>query len=772
MMKKITTLFFTLVTVVAVFAQQQKGTMVINGVETEYKIEKQYRIGPGAVYTKYRMENIEPYKYKMVVNVIEIDQTDPYARQAPYLANGKYFSYNSQVDEYGRLKTLGKKPIASVMANGFTQSTTGNAKNPDWSISGGFVSDGAVCHIPSGANFYVDGDKKAHVGNLKMSVSVTSASAGAISIGNINRIRSNSSLPTLFCNGYEKSRDVDTGVGAEVVVQLIGASVIGTGETEAVVVSKKTGTNNSFSDGYAIISGRSGDALNYVNSLNVGDNVTISVKCTDAQNSVVDLKQSAAPLFGYGVKEGVAQSSNEAGYAQCAMGASADGNTSYWIEMDNVTGVSDAPVYVLNQFMQQLGIYNALLMDGGPSAEMQIAGEWVSVNSMGGGLNGRAIPGAVMLYSDAPDDDKLAEVVPVEKEVFLNIGVPYTPTYYSYNQYGDMISIGSSDRNSYYLEFDGDWGKVSADGKSFTATGIGEGDVYACVIGSDKKSSFHVIVTDVSSVQIEPKNFYTEEGRGCQATLYLVYNDGTRKVLDNADVQWETSDRWVASCDEGYISPMQDGETEITATYNGMSDVCNVNVETVTGMIDLTPLNLDVRNFDIVLAGAPRYVQVDVVSQVTGYMYLYYKDGSGKSYSSSIARVEGGKTVEAKYTFDYDKLSTYPIELNRLTIAGGYSFNLNSLKVYYGNSTEIAAVDQELPVSVAGMPDNSLKVTLPNTVNNALCSVYSLDGKVISEGSVVGGENIVALNSATNSNVVIVCVTYNGKKYIFKIKTF
>lgn len=777
--------FFTvfLMLIMSVVAYAQKGTMTINGKSAEYQIEKQYRIGPGAVYTKYIFDDIAPVSAKMVVNVIEIDQTNGYVKQAPYLANGTYAHYpttnnssNNQVEEHKRQQSLGQKPLASVMGNPFTQYTTGTELMPDWSVVGGLAINGAICHSYSGLSYYIDGNNNACVGNLTMSISVSS-NGSSINIGNINRVRSNSSLSTLFCNGFGKSCDISaySGSGAEVIVKLDNTNIIGVGSTTATVTEKKDGSGHSFGDGYAIISGRDGDAYNFVNGLSVGDKVTISVSCTDEGGRSVDLKLLASPLFGYGVRGGVAQPSSMAGYAQCAVGVSGDGKKSYWVDMDNVPGVSDASVDVMNQFMQQLGIYDALLMDGGPSAEMQVHGDWVSVNSLDFGFNGRDIPSALMLYSTAPGNDyNIAEVAFVKKEDFVKINIPYTPEFYAYNQYGEFLDVSAKD--SYYLEFKGDCGAVSDDKKSFVATSAGEGELVAYVNGSSTPSStMRVVVSDVVGVVLEPSKFYTSEGRGTQATLYVKYADGSQKSVDNLEVYWITDNRWTATCNGGYIYPEEEGSAEITAHYDGMYDVCEVTVRNVEEeVIDLTSLVTDINNMNIVLDGTPKSAVAVVTPKKSGVAYFTYKNAAGEEYMDALGWCDADVDKELTRTFHYADPKTYPVTLSYLNIGTAFdaqSLELKSLKVYYGDASGITSPNSKvLPVSVARDVAGNIRVTVTDGNGAAVkCDVYALDGRFVGTLSSSDKDFIVPVYVDKNT-AVVVCVTLSGKRYVYKIR--
>lgn len=775
--KKFLTVFSLLLMSVAIYAQ--KGTMTLNGAPAEYNIEKQYGIGPGSVYSQYVFKNIAPYGYKMVVNVIEIDQNNQYVKQAPYLAEGKYNTSNSQVAQHRREQQNGKKPLASVMANPFTQISTGSEYMPDWSVMGGLAIDGAVCHSGSGACYYVDSSNKGFVGNVSMSMSITSNSAGTIAIGNINRVRSNSSTPTLFCNGFHASKDISANAnkGKEAMLRLTSGSVVGTGSVTAVVENKMDGSGYSIPAGYAIISGLNGAAYDYVNKLQQGETVTISVSCTDAARGNITLKQLASPLFGYGVVNGVAQPSNQGGYAQCATGVSQDGNKAYWLQMDNIYGRSDASVAILNQFMQQIGIYNAVLMDGGPSAEMQVWGEWVSVNSLEGGFAGRAVPSALMLYSTAPADNNIGNVTFLEKEAVVKINTPYSPTYYAYNRYGDIISVTDANKAAYYLEFEGNCGKVSDDGRSFIATSTGEGTLYACVSGVGRCSQMCVAVSDIVGVKVKPAKFYTSEGRGTQATLYLSYNDGSETALANTDVTWKSSDEWVVKCNNGYITPEQDGEAEITATYDGMSSKCLVEVKNVEeDVIDLTPLINAPGNINIVLDGTPLSVVAVLTPKRNGNAYFEYKNGAGEEDSEFYPGAHKDQDVELVIDFDYNNFKTYPVTISGVNVAGGSNENylsLKSMKVYYVDRTtgiQSPTENSNTPVAVQRNADGGIKVKVSGDVAaGARCDVYSLDGKLLNTVTSAANEVNVPLNAGSRG-AVLVCVTLSGKRYIYKIR--
>lgn len=391
MKKQLAFVFFA---VCSLMGYAQHGSMVFDGQDTPYEIRDQRRIGPGTVYTEYYFNDIGSLHYKMRALVVEIDNENEYTYQTPFMAkysdNGKYHQSCSKVDEHKLQESLGRKPIASVMGGGFTQDAL-NEKSVCMEVSGGLVSDGIMHYMPQSGqvHYYVDGKGNVVIGKLTCSPVIKAENAGERAIAGYNRLRSN--YPdgiTVFANGYGmqtkfQTADIQSAKdnGTEVVIAVDNNAVISSGVYTGKVVKTLSGSFNSFSQGQLVLSALQGDAEAYLQSLAVGEKVTLDFQYYDAQGEPVALQSAVKAFSGYAVLKGVAQSSSAQGYPQDALGLSADGKKSYYIHLDNrLTGenISSAPIRVFNQFIQQIdGMYDAILMDGGPSAEMEINGTWV-----------------------------------------------------------------------------------------------------------------------------------------------------------------------------------------------------------------------------------------------------------------------------------------------------------------------------------------------------------------------------------------------------------
>lgn len=743
-MKKIIFSLIMLFTVLGIQAQG-RGVMNIDGYNNSFDTLVFRNIGPGMTYTKVSFPYMYKSGYRMIVAYVTIDMTNPNNSHTSYIANDKFYTAHSQLDEYNRQINLGKKAVATVMGGAFVQVNTTDPLRPAWEVSGGVVSDGRLLTNPSGDCYYVDDSNNACVGNVKLTANAVTANGVSIPITNINRYRGRSNGVTLFCNNYEKSRDSDSGAGTEILLSLIGDNKVGTNGTyRCKVENVYTGTNHSFLSNQIILSAK-GDAEKQLTGIAVGDEITLNVSCTDETGNALSIMQSSSPLFGYGVKNGVAQGSTMRQYAQCAFGVSQNGDTSYWFLLENSEN-SNAPVSLLNEFMANLGVWDAMLMDGGPSAEMTIDGEWATPNSIGGNFNGRNVPCGLIAYSIAPDDNTLASVDFKDIKVEVNKGSAYAPKFYGLNQYGEVISNNAEKNPNSYITCDPSIGSVSDDGKSFTPTTGKSGYIYGHVKGSDAVSKMWVEVRTVSKIAVEPKHFFTEEGRGTNAALYVIESDGTKTAINADAASWTATNKWVCDVDEtGYLFPKEDNDGEealVIAEYLGMKDTIYVTVETVNeDFVNNTSLIEKTDDINLQLPGIPTSFTIKLKSDGATSAVLTYTAGL-YTHIEAFENMTAGETVTRTVSLPSTEIDEYPITLVGFSTIGG-NISVEKFIVYYHSKTETETIeaihiDPKSFFTTAGRgrqakvtmerTDKSVEPLEPSEVewtsdNNAICAV-------------------------------------------------
>lgn len=614
-------LIFMLYVLFSMVGYAQHGAMVFGDEYASYEIRDERRIGAGTKYTEYYFNDIGKSHYKMRALVVEIDNDNQYTYQTPFMAryaeNQTYHNATTKRYEFELQEGKGRKPLACIMGTAFAQNAP-NALTIMMEVSGGLISDGIMFYMPANGDvhYYVDGNGKVSIGRLTCSPKVTAENAGTFSVSGYNRLRSN--YPngiTVFANGYGvqgKYRTADIqeakDLGTEVVVELDDPdTMISSGVFSGKVVAKMSGSLHVFSKGQFVLSALQGNADNYLKSLQVGEKITLDLQYYDAQNNPVALKSTVRQFFGYAVKDGVAQGSGMTQYAQDAMGVSADGKKSYFIHLDNNNygnDVSNAPISIFNQFIQQIdGLYEAILVDGGPSAEMVVSGEWVSAE------RGRAIPTSMMTYSLAPSSTSVEEIDFTDHSRTFVVGDSYTPDFYFFNEYGDLVKSSETTAiqalKEMKLTCDEQLGEISADGMSFIPHNGGKGSLYCEYKG--RRDQMYVEVLDLVGIRVEPKEITGEKGDVITAKLYKKLPDGTEEQIDNSLATWYTNNTHaVVSCDNGEIYLYMPGPAEVYAEYLGMTDVISVNVITSVEQIENTaPVKITVSGdiLHIVAAG-------------------------------------------------------------------------------------------------------------------------------------------------------------------------
>lgn len=696
-MKRTAVFFLLMMFAVSSFAQRT-GKMMIQGSECEYDTLVHRHIAPGVTLTQYQFPKIPIAKqvYKMKAHLITVDMTNKYNSFTPYLSKGQHFAISTQKQEVKRQKELGLKPIATMTGGGFNQSNGDVTTATAYEVTGSLVTKGEVKYQNSGSrvNFYVDADRTMHVGSTKLSGSVTS-NGKSFTIDQVNHHRDKadgSQLITLFCNGVPRSNAAPTkrDKGVDVRVKLVDAKCVASGkETKCKVTEILNGCYHTLASDEAILSG-TGNAETYLRTLSVGDEVSIKLDFVDASGKTIDVQEQLTNLFGYCIKDGEVQEYSTKNYAICAIGYSEDGKTCYWADLEISTN-SNAPCICLADLLKATGAYNAMWLDGGPSAEMTVDGEFITTNSIGYGFNGRYIPAGFILYSEAPDDNTISTIElanPSKQTVYPNQTIK--PTAYGYNQYGEMITSNAcqnADVEMYCTE-----GIGTVTNGVFTAAKPGEGYIYIKVKSSGAVVSIPVEVIRNRRLNIEPKYLFTGEARQCQVKL-SVTEDGVKTSIDPANAEWSQNGfRTVKSSTAGLIVPYADGRTNVYAQYEDLRDTMTVVVENLVELVDSIDYTTEIDDPtypEIQLRSVPHYFQARISGTPETQATLYYVTGTTPRSQTIDIPASGNALMTV--VLDYDSVSTYPVIVDYVTGTDeeGREYDVTSLVSFYKEHTAI-----------------------------------------------------------------------------------
>ncbi|MDE6368989.1 MAG: phosphodiester glycosidase family protein [Muribaculaceae bacterium] len=287
--------------------------------------------------------------------------------------------------------------------------------------------------------------------------------------------------------------------GKECTLKLVSGSIIG---CDAVfeVTSEPVGECNGNTadgnmtipaDGY-VLSGV-GMMFSQVNQLKIGDRIEMQpVKFTINRKKVTDVTTivGGCPVI---VDNGTAISSSECDKlnkttaiqitptARTAIGYNEDKTRMFLVVADSYKSndhtSGDKASYgatssgmnfeTLAKFMIYLGCHTATAMDGGGSSQLYNIGLGICNIPYGLASYLRPVANGFFAANDTPEDNDVAAIEVLQKNVRLNTGESFTPKVYGYNKYGVLVKTDISD---FSLTVSPECGAVS--GTTLTASDI------------------------------------------------------------------------------------------------------------------------------------------------------------------------------------------------------------------------------------------------------------------------------------------------------------
>lgn len=463
------------------------GKMSILGIECNYDTIGYRTIAPGATLLQLKFNNIPNgyYQDSLMAHIIEIDMTNEYNRFSTKLSKNKFYQWNTIRNELREEQKEGRKAVASI--TGFEFIEASNKPSPvrmEGEVTGSMISDGTVYYHNKSSDltyYYNNEDRLAYVGNTHMYARIDTDN-DTWPIAQVNRFRDlngNNSDITLFCNGIKESRvsDANKASGKDVIVKILDGSkkIIAGKMIECQVISVLDGGGHKFDDGEAILSGAN-DAATKLSTLTPGQKINITVDILDDNNNRLYVEELAPKFYSHAIANGqignggIFEMTN---YAIGILGVSEDNKKTYIAVMDN--DYSQCSCKCFADMMRNLGVYNGMFLDGGPSIDMAVDDDVISHN-LCSNIGGRDVGSCYMLYSTAPNDDNIVKletddnttrIVEKGSEIILNV--------WGYNQYGEMVRKNVVDTYDITVTCTNNIGTVQ--GNKFTATKEGTGEI-------------------------------------------------------------------------------------------------------------------------------------------------------------------------------------------------------------------------------------------------------------------------------------------------------
>lgn len=315
---------------------------------------RQMEIGPGATYT---WMNMHKGSGEQKVHMVEFDPAQGQLELQPGLTDGKVYGIQGVSKMAADADKEGNRVIAAVNGDFYDMSTG--------IPLGLFMGDGELLtDPPNGRNaFGIRQDGTTLYGSPKLTktVRIDGADAGLTSI---NRLRGTDAL-VLYTEKFNKTTMTNS-LGDEVVLDIVSGRAA-SGETLVMKVASvhKDRGNSPIGPNQAVLSA-SGQQRAKLANLQPGDEVTARFELEDAWKDVTMAIGGTVML----VKDGIVQQhADPAIHPRTVVGTKADGSVVLFEVDGRQPGFSEGVNYIqLGEMLQELGVVNALNLDGGGSA--------------------------------------------------------------------------------------------------------------------------------------------------------------------------------------------------------------------------------------------------------------------------------------------------------------------------------------------------------------------------------------------------------------------
>ncbi|MCJ8014636.1 phosphodiester glycosidase family protein [Paenibacillus sp. KQZ6P-2] len=525
--------------------------------------ERQVEIGPGATYT---WRNMKLDRGLEKLNMVEFDPKNPALSLEPGMTNGKVNGMQGVSKMASDADHEGNRVIAGINGDFYDMSTgvplglfMGNGtiltSPPDDWYAFGIKEDGTTLYGPS----------------PKLTRTLTIGGKTS-ELSSINRTRGTNDL-VLYTPDFDVST-MTNDLGDEVVLDVVQGEVK-SGQTLQLKVERihNDKGNTSIDQGKVVLSA-SGNQRNVLSGLKVGDDVTLSLNLEGAWSDVTMAIGGSTLL----VKDGVAQPNGDpAAHPRTAVGTKADGSV-VLLEIDGrQPGFSEGVTLAeLGQIMQDMGVVNAINLDGGGSstfiARMPGETERKLMNSPSDGGERKTANG-LMLVNKAPEGavDKL--VVQPEMQRVLT---------------GSMVSFKANavDANLHPAAFNGtlqwsvdpQFGIIDDQGK-FTAgatAGMTDISVTSGALSGNAKIEIVDTLTELSFGD-QVKSIAPGKSETMKVTAL---RDGQVIQADNSQLQWSVEGPIGTIDSNGVFTATNETEQsgKIIVSYKGITASVDVNI--------------------------------------------------------------------------------------------------------------------------------------------------------------------------------------------------
>lgn len=335
---------------------------ITSNVFAENKILFQETIAPGVVRYKYQ---VKKSKKNAEANLIKVDLNNPYVKLNTVAGGGTYTNKAT-------VSQMANRTNAVALVNGdfFTMQLEGAPQGPS-------VINGEVKSSPAVLNdiwsFGVDSNDKAFIELTKFVGSVTASNGRSFPIDGLNKTKY-WYQPSMEYSHQNKIQLYDSFWTAKTRGDKNGGEVLVNENNVVEQISFNKGLNMSIPKGKKILQ-FSGSAIKFIqDNVKVGDKLSINTNIEPNRNWKMMIGGHAILVDNGAVKPYTRDIKFIDGVrARTAVGISQDGKTVYLVAAEGRTKRSSGlTIAELAKFMQEIGVYKAMNLDGGGSTAMAV----------------------------------------------------------------------------------------------------------------------------------------------------------------------------------------------------------------------------------------------------------------------------------------------------------------------------------------------------------------------------------------------------------------
>lgn len=754
-----------MLTALTALAGHAKGTQwTIEGKTYNIDTLTHITIGPGVTQTSLSTTGAQTLR----IHYVTIDLTNPYNDVRVTKAGNKYVGCAKLSAQQAAADTEGARYLAGVNADFFSNN----------SPIGSCIADGKIfCAVGNTwDNWYMTSDKKPHYGRLGYKGTATFPGGATHAINGLNASRGENGL-IIYDKNYNGSTSGTNKYGQEVTIEPVEGTLAFSGKMVARVTCTAVGAGSmAIPDGGYVLSGH-GDAATLVQSLQVGDQVTLDLYPDLADVSITQMASGKPMILSNNT---ILSTEGELDHLptlqpRTAIGSNADGTRLVIMVVDGRwAGVSvGCTSHVLAGLMSNTGCTEAMNFDGGGSSELYTK-QFGVINHPSDG-NERAVPNGAWAVCTAPDDDVIASIAFTRQSTTVPKYGYFTPVVYGYNKYGMLVSTDVKVTLSAPAEL----GEPINDGATLLASGNGTHALTATY--GDGITATMCVTVGSGDVKAQLSEVVVNSFRDYDAVVTSTV-DGQEMPIANRALSWSSADAEIATVDaDGRIHGVKEGETTITGTVDGQSvnilakvqiptrrwatidperNLANWSVaKTALSAASVTAVDGNHEAFDInYTVQSTRGTKVTVklaatVHSLPDSVRIAFTPGDAKITKVTMECIGNGQrgvsyTLDKAYTGSETQVLDIPVsEFFDATDLASYPMTFNSIGFYVGDATKakrtirinsLDAVHTALDYSTNTGVDN---IIAPDSDNDSSKPVqyYNLQGQPVNPATAAPG---------------------------------